>query len=61
MRLTNKLLLIVATLVAGWTTLIWVQWEQPREIITSLLGIPVVMILMAVLAALAAQDNDAWK
>ncbi|XOV80193.1 MAG: hypothetical protein ACFHVJ_04375 [Aestuariibacter sp.] len=59
MKVSIKLIAVTVILLMGWAALIWVQWQHPLEIAESLLGIPLVMVLMAALAALAAQDTDA--
>lgn len=59
MKVSIKLIAVTVILLMGWAALIWVQWQQPLEIAEGLLGIPLVMVLMAALAALAAQDTDA--
>lgn len=57
MNTSIKLAIVVTLLLLGWVTLIWVQWQQPLDIAEGLIGIPLAMILMAALAALAAQDK----
>lgn len=53
----GKLSAILLTLLAGWSLLIWVQWSNEFSLSTGIIGMPAVMLVMAVLAVLAARDE----
>ena len=58
MKATIKLMTILFTLVAGWGVMIWMQWSQEMTMTVNLLAMPIMMLLMAFLAVLAARESD---
>lgn len=53
-----RLPLIITTLLLSWALMIWMQWNHHLETSINLVGMPLMMLAMALLAALAAQGKD---
>lgn len=58
MKATVKLVMILITLMAGWGAMIWMQWSQELAMNINLLAAPIMMLVMAFLAVLAAKDAE---
>lgn len=58
MKAAIKLVMILLTLLAGWGVMIWMQWSQELAMSINLLAMPVMMLVMAFLAVLAARETD---
>lgn len=58
MRSAMKLTMVLATLVAGWGILIWMQWVKEFDVQFSIIGMPIAMLLMAFLAVLAVNEGE---
>lgn len=54
----NKLVLVVATLLIGWSAMIWMQWNGELSTVANLLGMPVAMLTMALLAVFAVKGDE---
>lgn len=58
MKAAIKLVMILLTLLAGWGVMIWMQWSQELAMSINLLAMPMMMLVMAFLAVLAARETD---
>lgn len=58
MKAAIKLVMILLSLLAGWGVMIWMQWSQELAMSINLLAMPMMMLVMAFLAVLAARETD---
>lgn len=58
MKATIKLVTILFTLLTGWGVMIWMQFSLEMAMTVNLLAMPIMMLVMAFLAVLAARESD---
>ncbi|MBN7827812.1 MULTISPECIES: hypothetical protein [Bowmanella] len=54
----HKSWLVLPTLLMAWGVMLWIQWSSELPMAINLIGIPLLMLLLGLLAGLAMEGED---
>ncbi|GGO66520.1 hypothetical protein GCM10010982_10900 [Bowmanella pacifica] len=57
-HMKHKSWLVLPTLLMAWGVMLWIQWSSELPMAINLIGIPLLMLLLGLLAGLAMEGED---
>jgi|GEM_PF-3243551 len=56
-----KFILVMASLLAGWALVLWLQWQTESSPQIGMLIVPSVMLLLGLLAGIALEEEETFE